>query len=203
MTEAEKLDAGLAYDFTEPEVRGRKFRAVKGCQKLNGMDMTDTAMLFPAQFRQTHDELAARLKIVKNANENRRVKARAAKLDGWSFSALGLSIRPFLDADEIIREGNQLRHCVGTYVDRYADGGTVLLCLREDERPGVPWRTVEYSTNGKLSQCRGYRNQSPEDEQERIDIFLKMFDRFREEYRLIRSLERIQKKKETKRRKAA
>ena len=43
MTEAEKLDAGLAYDFTEPEVRGRKFRAVKGCQKLNDIDMTDTA----------------------------------------------------------------------------------------------------------------------------------------------------------------
>ena len=43
MTEAEKLDAGLEYDFTEPEVRGRKFRAVKGCQKLNGIDMTETA----------------------------------------------------------------------------------------------------------------------------------------------------------------
>ena len=43
MTEAEKLDAGMEYDFTEPEVRGRKFRAVKGCQKLNGIDMTDTA----------------------------------------------------------------------------------------------------------------------------------------------------------------
>ena len=43
MTEAEKLDAGLEYDFTEPEVRGRKFRAVKGCQKLNGIDMADTA----------------------------------------------------------------------------------------------------------------------------------------------------------------
>ena len=43
MTEAEKLDAGLEYDFTEPEVRGRKFRAVKGCQKLNAIDMTDVA----------------------------------------------------------------------------------------------------------------------------------------------------------------
>ena len=43
VTEAEKLDAGLEYDFTEPEVRGRKFRAVKGCQKLNGIDMTETA----------------------------------------------------------------------------------------------------------------------------------------------------------------
>ena len=28
MTEAEKLDAGLEYDFTEPEVHGRKFRAL-------------------------------------------------------------------------------------------------------------------------------------------------------------------------------
>ncbi len=39
VTEADKLDAGLEYDFTEPEVRGRKFRAVKGCQKLNGKMM--------------------------------------------------------------------------------------------------------------------------------------------------------------------
>ena len=43
MTEAEKLDAGMEYDFTESEVRGRKFRAVKGCKKLNAIDMTDTA----------------------------------------------------------------------------------------------------------------------------------------------------------------
>lgn len=179
------LKKGIRY-MQKKGVQPFLYRDHLNTMKQLSMDMTDTAMLFPAQFRQTHDELNARLKIVKNAKENLRVAARAQTLDGWSFSAMGLSIRPFLDADEIIREGNQLRHCVGTYVDRYANGGTVLLCLREDERPDKPWRTVEYSTNGKLSQCRGYRNQSPEDEQERIDEFLRMFERFRKEYKKVR-----------------
>lgn len=41
MTELEKLRAGLEYDFTDPEVDGLKLNAVKGCQKLNAIDVTD------------------------------------------------------------------------------------------------------------------------------------------------------------------
>lgn len=37
------MDAGLEYDCTEQEVRGRKFWVVKVCQKLNSIDMTETA----------------------------------------------------------------------------------------------------------------------------------------------------------------
>lgn len=43
MTELEKLEAGLPYDFTDPEVDGRKLHAVKGCQKLNAISVTDYA----------------------------------------------------------------------------------------------------------------------------------------------------------------
>ena len=35
MTELEKLDAGLEYDFWDEEVNARKLHAVKGCEKLN------------------------------------------------------------------------------------------------------------------------------------------------------------------------
>ena len=150
------------------------------------MDMQDEQMLFPRSFRETHDALAERVKVLASAEKNAKVAKRAAKLDGWQFSALGLTIRPMLTADEIIREGNEMRHCVGTYVDRYMAGGTVLLALREDERLDKPWRTVEYTTGGKLVQCRGYRNQCPEDEQERIDRFFALFDRFRAEYKSVR-----------------
>ena len=41
MTEVEKLRAGLEYDFTDPEVDGLKLHALKGCQKLNAIDVTD------------------------------------------------------------------------------------------------------------------------------------------------------------------
>lgn len=39
MTELEKLDAGLEYDFWDEEVNARKLHAVKGCEKLNKTDM--------------------------------------------------------------------------------------------------------------------------------------------------------------------
>ena len=42
MTEAEKLDAGLEYDFWDAEVDGRKLHALEWCQKLNAIPMTDT-----------------------------------------------------------------------------------------------------------------------------------------------------------------
>ena len=41
MTELEKLKAGLEFDVTDPEVDALKLRAVKRCQKLNSIDVTD------------------------------------------------------------------------------------------------------------------------------------------------------------------
>ncbi len=41
MTELEKLDAGLAYDFWDEEVNSRKIHAIEGCQKLNAIDVQD------------------------------------------------------------------------------------------------------------------------------------------------------------------
>ena len=43
MTELEKLNAGLEYDFWDPEVNGLKMNAVKNCAVLNALDPTDTA----------------------------------------------------------------------------------------------------------------------------------------------------------------
>lgn len=41
MTEAEKLDAGLPYDMTDPEVNGRKLHAVKMTDALEAVPVTD------------------------------------------------------------------------------------------------------------------------------------------------------------------
>ena len=41
MTELEKLEAGLEYCFDDPEVDARKLHAVKGCQKLESVDVLD------------------------------------------------------------------------------------------------------------------------------------------------------------------
>lgn len=41
MTELEKLDAGLEYDFCDESVNGRKLHAVELCTKLNAISPTD------------------------------------------------------------------------------------------------------------------------------------------------------------------
>lgn len=47
MTELEKLDAGLEYDFWDEGVNGRKLRAIRMCQKLNAMPQEDEAAREP------------------------------------------------------------------------------------------------------------------------------------------------------------
>ena len=41
MTEIEKLEAGLPFSVRDPEVDKRKLTAVRGCQKLNSIDIMD------------------------------------------------------------------------------------------------------------------------------------------------------------------
>jgi len=43
MTELEKLDAGLPYDFTDKAVNARKLRAIEICERLNAISQTDAA----------------------------------------------------------------------------------------------------------------------------------------------------------------
>lgn len=43
MTELEKLDAGLEYDFWDEGVSGRKLRAIEMCSRLNAIPMTEEA----------------------------------------------------------------------------------------------------------------------------------------------------------------
>lgn len=41
MTELEKLDAGLEYDFWDEGVNARKLRAIEGCARLNALPVTE------------------------------------------------------------------------------------------------------------------------------------------------------------------
>lgn len=43
MTELEKLDAGMEYDFWDEEVNARKLHAIDGCRRLNALAVTEDA----------------------------------------------------------------------------------------------------------------------------------------------------------------
>lgn len=193
------LRMGTSFDLirlmNEAE-KSRAAQAVKWCirhkvsfgnyvdylYQLQKLKITDKNVLYPADFAEAHARLSERIRWEENKGNDKHIKKRLEELGEYWFSALGLTLRPMVSSGEIIREGEMMQHCVGGYVKRYAEGGTILLCLREDERPLTPYRTVEFSRDGKMVQCRGKRNQSPEDEQERIDQFWALFEMYRKDY---------------------
>lgn len=137
-------------------------------------DLTDPALLLPKSVRSMHDRMYERLRVLRE--ERRRMKEQEEALamqrqykrfaerlkklkQRFSFNACGLVLRPYESAQEVIEEGRALKICIGSYAERYLQGGAIICCLRRAEEPDVPWRAVEFSTlTGKLVQDRGYKN---------------------------------------------
>ena len=141
-----------------------------------GVGLGDREMLFPSDFQRTHAETTKRIRYLADREKDKSIRKNAEKLGRYWYSAYGITMRPMLTSQEIIDEGDTLHHCVGGYVDDYAAGKTVLLCLRKDEALEMPWHTVEYSTKGQRVQCRGAYNKSTPEEAELLDRFWALYD---------------------------
>lgn len=57
---------------------------------------------------------------------------------------------------DLVREGEALHHCVGTYLERYAKGSTNIVFLRHREHLDQPLLTVEIDNDGFMKQCYGF-----------------------------------------------
>lgn len=143
--------------------------------KLLNMNQRDQDELYPRNFAEMHGRLSARIKQKGSKITNDKIVRRLPELAEYCFSAYGLVLRPMLTSAEIVREGTVLHHCVGGYVDRYADGGTVLCCLRAEEALGKPLYTVEFTTKGEFVQCRGDHNKTAPEDEERLKLFWQLF----------------------------
>lgn len=125
-----------------------------------GNDLRDDGEAFPRDFRLAHDRAAHRVKLLADAYKDRQIAQRLDDLDArFGFTFGGLILRPAVSCEEVVREGEVLHHCVGSYVERYAGGGTAIFVLRRAAQPDAPWRTVEIDpVHGTLLQDRGLHN---------------------------------------------
>ena len=96
----------------------------------------------------------------KDAEDKRGDFERLAQLWGpLSFSADGLSIRIASAPQELFEEGMWLHHCVGSYVNKHAQGGCCIFFLRRAEAPDEPYYTLELNMQTfNVIQNRGKRN---------------------------------------------
>ena len=62
------------------------------------------------------------------------------------------------DSNEIIREGNMQRICIGGYTSRHATGQTNLFFLRRKNDPTTPFYAIEMNNSNVIVQIHGYAN---------------------------------------------
>lgn len=76
--------------------------------------------------------------------------------DGWTVQKL-------TQKDQLVDEGEQMQHCVGSYCSNVASGDTVVYSLRDAE--GKPHATMEVKRGAtRFEQVQGKQNQDPKPE---------------------------------------
>lgn len=99
------------------------------------------------------------------AEQNRKEREQRAKLNKVKIEfrkTLGFEDKDYLirlpvDKNEIVKEGMELHHCVGSYAERYETGDTTIMFLRKKSEPDKPFYTIEVEIglmDGKVAGVR-------------------------------------------------
>lgn len=124
-------------------------------------DMGSTFVLFPRNLMQAHDRISDYIKAKLDAEQKRKFLALYRKVSkSLCFEKNGLVIAFPRSPKDIVAEGNALRHCVGGYVSRVANGDCIILFLRQAGKTKESFYTIEVR-DGDVAQVRGLQNCRP------------------------------------------
>lgn len=142
---------------------------VEDC-KLLKYDLGNDFVLFPKDLAKTHRETYSLIEDNKGELFNSRIKEmhdRLLDLLGWEYGDSIITVPK--TADDVIKEGQLLHHCVGRYVDKVAKGKTIVLFLRKKDEINKPYYTIELDPISlDIKQCRGKNNSSMDENVKKI-----------------------------------
>ena len=136
-------------------------------------NLKDKRVLFPKDLYSAHQRTISLVKLKVDTELDMKIRTRYKELSKYVFINEQLIIRPIRNMAEIIEEGKVLKHCVGTYSKKHAEGGTIILVIRKRGKLADPFYTVEINEkNRTVIQVRGLRNCAPTKE---VKHFMDMF----------------------------
>ena len=134
------------------------------CKELK-YDLNNTFVLFPKDLTQAHDNCVEKI----NQKKERKAKAEARKqakayanlkekyVEKFAFENDNFTIVVPDSTDAISKEGQDLHHCVGTYVARVSRGDSIILFVRKTKAIDKSYYTMEI-IGDEMTQCRGFGN---------------------------------------------
>lgn len=190
-----RYDINFNYDFISNEKLYLYYQSIKTQSKLKmhefigdyrdyikaatylEMNLFDTKVKTPNDFKYCHDVCIARKRELVELNRKKELKKKNNR-NKKAFQKLVVKYIPLFDYQDkkysvivprtpadIKKEGKELNHCVASYVDRVAEERSIILFLRKTKELETPYYTIELSPKDySLIQCRGKGNKGSSDD---------------------------------------
>ena len=155
----------LAY-LNKSEINCYEYSHYLSVTKGLGYDIKDSYYSMPKDFRmadkkvtEEYDKKLDEERIAKLSEKDALIKKisdglrQMPDLQDFLNGANGLLVYVPESAKDLVEEGRALHNCIGTYVDRIANGKTMVFFVRKLDNPTAPFVAFEYY-NGKVVQCR-------------------------------------------------
>ena len=134
----------------------------------------------PKNVIELHNILKEQIRDVteQQTKENFKIKAKENKIFAESFNNISKD-KSFLivspeESKDLIKEGQEMHHCVGSYIERFANGYSKIFFIRLKENPEQAFVTIELDNKNNLIQAKGRFNTEINKETSRyINEFIK------------------------------
>lgn len=160
-----KIDKYLNKQFLEPTEVRILADTWRMTTMLTGRDELTHEERWPRVLQRKHDQLVA-LNLKEQGQDSwmkylagfRRIRDKYGELQ-WTDGELDIILPR--DNGELVREGENLRHCVGTYGQSHVSESSVIFFVRRHRRPERCYYTLAMDMRGepKRSQLHGYGNE--------------------------------------------
>lgn len=133
---------------------------IRACEGLK-YNLKDTMYLKPRNFKVMHDRTLQLWQDLQKKNKEKMLKQKLKKYIPLAFSSMKYSLIVPKCSQDILDEGKQLKHCVGTYIDRIVEGDSIILFVRKTSSINESYYTLEINPNTMtMVQCRGLNNKT-------------------------------------------
>ena len=126
-------------------------------------DMSEETVVMPRDLKERHDAAKDIIRYNSSESERKKYAKLKKKLEKkYAFELGELCVLVPESAEDIVREGQTLHHCVSGYAKRHIEGKTIILFLRKRRKQWRSFLTIElYEARDKafIKQVHGYKNE--------------------------------------------
>lgn len=126
-----------------------------------GYPMNRNDVLYPKEgIMEAHDKVQKEFTVNESKKLKEGIEITANKLMKYEFENNELIIIPAKSNDDLVKESEELNHCVRTYAQKVSEGKTGIMFVRKKGEIEKPYVTLELQGK-RVTQVRAARNSMP------------------------------------------